>query len=135
MKYLLDTSAFLAFILLENGCEIVQSLFADPDTSVGISALSLYESEIRLRHIGIPPPECRRILDANLQLLDTVHPADEGVARAAIALRNQATVRVATVDLLIAATASVHGATLVHRDAHFSAIPAEHLSQLVLPEK
>jgi predicted nucleic acid-binding protein len=38
-------------------------------------------------------------------------------------------------DVLIAATASLRNATLVHRDAHFAVIPAQLLKQEVLPAK
>jgi predicted nucleic acid-binding protein len=38
-------------------------------------------------------------------------------------------------DTLIAATASVRGATLVHRDPHFTAISGSMLKQEMLPPK
>jgi predicted nucleic acid-binding protein len=38
-------------------------------------------------------------------------------------------------DTLIAATASVRGATLIHRDPHFTAIPTSILKQEMLPLK
>ena len=53
----------------------------------------------------------------------------------AIRLRTSATARVAVMDILIAAAASVKNATLVHRDPHFAAIPSNLLNQEVLPAK
>jgi len=47
----------------------------------------------------------------------------------AIKLRECATDRLPTIDSLIAATAAAHNAVLVHRDPHFTAIPAEMLKQ------
>jgi predicted nucleic acid-binding protein len=38
-------------------------------------------------------------------------------------------------DLLIAATAAVRQAILVHRDPHFAAVPADLLQQETLPAK
>jgi predicted nucleic acid-binding protein len=38
-------------------------------------------------------------------------------------------------ETLIAATASVHGAMLVHRDPYFTAIPASMLKPEMLPPK
>jgi hypothetical protein len=38
-------------------------------------------------------------------------------------------------DTLIAATASSRAATLVHRDPHFTSIPASMLKQEMLPPK
>jgi predicted nucleic acid-binding protein len=40
-----------------------------------------------------------------------------------------------TMDVLIAASASLRGVTLVHRDPHFAAIPARLLKHEVLPAK
>jgi predicted nucleic acid-binding protein len=38
-------------------------------------------------------------------------------------------------DILIAASASLRNATLVHRDPHFAAISAQLLKQEILPAK
>ena len=68
-------------------------------------------------------------------LLNEVVDVTEGVRSEAIRLRTSATAHVAAMDVLIAATAAVKKATLVHRDPHFAAIPGSLLKQEVLPAK
>lgn len=68
-------------------------------------------------------------------MVDHVEPVGEPIVSMAIQLRHAATARVATVDVLIAATAAQHEAILVHRDPHFAALPAGRLVQEVLPDK
>jgi predicted nucleic acid-binding protein len=63
------------------------------------------------------------------------HLLDEAIRREGVHLRTSATARTSAMDTLIAATASVRGATLVHRDPHFTAIPASLLNQEILPSK
>lgn len=57
---------------------------------------------------------------------------DESVAERAVAIRRATPARLPTIDSLIAATASVHGAVLAHCDAHMRAIPGTLLQQLDL---
>jgi predicted nucleic acid-binding protein len=57
------------------------------------------------------------------------------ICQRALELRLASAKRLPAVDSLIAATASVHGAILVHRDPHFLDIPKELLSQEMLPPK
>lgn len=135
MTHLLDTSALLAHALRENGWEEVETLLRDGAVIAGISAITLYEADRRLVQIGVTAADRRAFAEDYTALLGTVAPVDEFVVKAASLLREAATARIATVDILIAATARVHGATLVHRDTHFRAIPARHLKQLVLPGK
>lgn len=135
MTHLLDTSALLAHAFEENGWELVQALLDDNKASVGISALSLYECDRRLVELRFPSRERREFSARYSALLDHIAPVDEKVCAIACELRDAATSRLAAVDILIAATARVHGAVFVHRDAHFAAIPAAQLRQLVLPEK
>lgn len=135
MTHLLDTSALLAHAFQESGWECVQALLDDPATEVAISALSFYEADRRLVAIGVTPGDRHEFMARWTAILDLIAPVDESVVRAACELRERLTGRLATVDMLIAATASVHKAILVHRDAHFAAIPAEHLQQRILPEK
>jgi predicted nucleic acid-binding protein len=133
VTHLLDTSALLAHAFREHGWQVVQSLLDADDATVGISALSVYEADRRLVEIGISAKDRREFAKRCVTFLDLIVPVDEKVAAAACILREKATARIA--DTLIAATAKVHAAILVHRDAHFAAIPAAHLRQLVLPEK
>jgi predicted nucleic acid-binding protein len=67
-------------------------------------------------------------------LFDRVIPIDLEVCRLAIELRRSATDRLPTIDSLIAATAAVNDAVLVHRDPHFKAIPGGVLKQEFLGE-
>ena len=68
-------------------------------------------------------------------LLTEVVDVTETVRGEAIRLRTSATAHVAAMDVLIAASASLGNATLVHRDPHFTAIPTSLLKQEVLPAK
>lgn len=68
-------------------------------------------------------------------LLHEVVAVDEAVRGAAIHLRTSATAHVAAMDTLIAATAALKNATLVHRDPHFLALPSPVLAQEVLAAK
>ena len=69
------------------------------------------------------------------QIVDGVRAVDEAVAAKAVDLRRAAGRRLPNGDALIAATAALAGATLVHRDPHFSAIPPALLQQIELPQK
>lgn len=135
MTHLLDTSALLAHYLAEPGAERVQALFEDAAVVAGTSILSLYEFELRLHQLGVDEATRTAELNRYRALLNEVVDVDEAVRKDAIRLRISATARVAAMDVLIAATASLKNATLVHRDPHFAAIPASLLKQEVLPAK
>jgi predicted nucleic acid-binding protein len=135
MTHLLDTSALLAHYLAEPGAERVQQLFEDTAAQVATSVLSLYELELRLHQLGVDPATRAVDLDRYRVLLDEVLDVTEAVRGEAIRLRTSSTVHVAAMDVLIAATASLGNATLVHRDLHFAAIPSNLLKQEVLPAK
>ena len=125
----------LAHYLAEPGAERVQALFEDDAVLAGASILSLYEFELRLHQLGVD--EATRIAELNRYraLLNDIVVVDEAVRSEAIRLRTGATAHVAAMDILIAATASLKNATLVHRDPHFTAIPPSLLKQEVLPAK
>ena len=135
MTHSLDTSALLAHYLAEPGAERVQALFEDETVVAGSSILSLYEFELRLHHLGVDGTTRAAELNRYRALLSEVMNVDELVRSEAIRLRTSATAHVAAMDILIAATASLKKATLVHRDPHFAAIPATLLKQEVLPPK
>ena len=135
MTHLLDTSALLAHYIAEPGAERVQALFEDDAVVTGASILSLYEFELRLHQLGVDAATRTSELSRYRALLDEVVDVDETVRSEAISLRTSATAHVAAMDVLIAATASVRNATLVHRDPHFTAIPGSLLKQEVLPAK
>jgi predicted nucleic acid-binding protein len=131
----LDTSALLAHYLAESGCNRVQSLFEDESVLVGTSILVLFEFELRLRQLGLATSTLSAELARYRALFSEVINVNEEVRRAALQVRTEATTRIAAMDALIAATASVCNATLVHRDPHFLVIPATLLKQEILPVK
>jgi predicted nucleic acid-binding protein len=135
MTHLLDTSALLAHYLAEPGAERVQALFEDDAVVAGASILSLYEFELRLHQLGVDITSRAAELDRYRALLSEVVDVNEAVRSEAIRLRTNATTQVAAMDVLIAATASLKNAMLVHRDPHFAAIPGSLLKQEILPAK
>ena len=135
MTHLLDTSALLAHYLAEHGVERVQALFEDAAVEAGASILSLYEFELRLHQLGVDAATGVKELNRYRALLTEVVDVTEAVRGEAIRLRTNATAHVAAMDVLIAASASLGNATLVHRDPHFAAIPTNLLKQEVLPAK
>ena len=76
--------------------------------------------------------DAETVIDNYLSMFDAVVPVDLSAARRASELSAAATSRLSLADSLIAAAASVSGSTLVHRDAHFTAIPKRFLKQLHL---
>lgn len=135
MTHLLDTSALLAHYLGEPGAERVQVLFEDEAVVAGASILSLYEFELRLQQLGVDAKSRAEELDRYRALLNEVVDVTESVRSEAIRLRTSSIAHVAAMDVLIAATAVVKNATLVHRDPHFAAIPGSLLKQEILPAK
>ena len=135
MTHLLDTSALLAHYLAESGADRVQTLFEDDAVVAGASILSLYEFELRLHQLGVDAAIRTAELSRYRALLNEMVDVDEAVRSEASRLRTSATAHVAAMDILIAATASLKNATLVHRDPHFTAIPPSLLKQEVLPAK
>ena len=117
------------------GAEQVQTLFEDETAAPGTSILALFEFELRLHQLGMDGTTRAAELNRYRALMDEVVDVNEAVRNEAIRLRTVATAHVAAVDVLIAATASLQSATLVHRDPHFAAIPLNLLNQEVLPPK
>ena len=132
MTHLLDSSALLAFYFNEPGAERVRDLLFDEGTTVGLSVLTAVEFWARLRNVGAEP-----VFQATwsyfVGIMSDIRPVTSPVVLESIQLRRAASARLPTIDALIAATAAVHGAVLVHRDPHFAAIPAGRLKQEVLP--
>ena len=135
MTHLLDTSALLAHYLAEDGAQRVQALFEDDAVEAGASILSLFEFELRLHQLDVNAATRATELSRYRALLNQVVDVTEAVRGEAIRLRTSATAHVAAMDVLIAASASLGNATLVHRDPHFAAIPTNLLKQEVLPAK
>ena len=131
LTYVLDTSAWIAHIQQEPGWELISHLLRSEAEQVGISALSLVELYGRLRAFG-QEVEFEQILKDYRDLLAQIVPVDEAVGLQAVALRQSATARLPAIDSMIAATAALEGAVLVHRDPHFLSIADEMLRQKVL---
>ena len=132
MTHLLDSSAWLAHVLGEPGVEQVNALFDDPSVTLYLSALSLPEVYARFNALG-RKAHWAKMWTSYADLFAKVLPVDQAVAEQAILLRAATPKRLPTIDALIAATAVVHELTLVRRDPHLAAIPANALSQLSLP--
>ena len=133
--YVLDTSALLAHCREEPGHDLVERLLDEHPHEVYVSAITWLEFHLRLKEL-IPPPAARaEVLAIYNELLAESLPVTREVAQAAFDLRQQLAQRLPNGDALIAATAKLEGATLVHRDPHLSAIPQSLVKQIVLPPK
>jgi predicted nucleic acid-binding protein len=133
--FLLDTSALFAHCLEEPGGDLVETILDRFPGEARISVVTWLEFKLRLDEIHSDAEVCREILACYAELLDDPEPVSKEVAGAAYDLRRRATRRIPNVDALIAATAILQGATLVHRDPHLSALPPKLVKQIVLPAK
>jgi predicted nucleic acid-binding protein len=128
MTHLFDSTALFCLYFREAGNESLLSTLDDPDSEIGLSALSLLEFASVLKRKGGDA-----LVETEWQLLRSIFiaivPASEEIALRAVAIRRASASRIPAVDALIAGTAAVHGAVLVHRDPHFLAIPMELLRQ------
>lgn len=131
MNVLLDTSALLALYFDEPGGARVVALLGDPGVRVCISALSVGEFWGRMRARGAAA-EFDGAWAGLQELIDEIAPVSPDIVLASCALRQAASARLPYIDALIAATAAARGAVLVHRDAHFAAIPPGILKQEML---
>ena len=132
---LLDTSALLAHYQTEPGHELVARLLDEPADHVFISAITWLEFNVRLKELIPDLHDRQEVLAIYGQLLADALPVTREVAEAAFDLRQQMTRRLPNGDALIAATARLKGATLVHRDPHLAAVPEKLVRQLILPAK
>jgi len=131
ITHVLDSSAWLAHIFEEPGADEITALFEDPETEIGISVLSLLEVHAQFR-IKDRMADFHEMLESYRPLFSRIIVANEPVILRAINLREAASARLPAIDSMIAATAALQGAILVHRDGHFSAIPADQVQQLYL---
>jgi predicted nucleic acid-binding protein len=132
--FLLDTSALLAHYCREPGHEMVTDIFERYPEEVFASVINWLEFKVRLRDITTDAGARSEVLDIYEQLLTDLLPVTRETAELAFAIRKAASTRLPNSDALIAATARTKGATLIHRDPHFLAVPDSMLSQLALPE-
>ena len=134
MTHLLDSSAFFAFFFDEPGRQRVEELLRDPAVEAGLSALTSVELWARLKAEG-----CEEVFEKewhdHLPLFEQIFTVDLLLCLKAIELRRAAIARLPTIDSLIAATAVVRNAVLVHRDPHVASVPEYLLKQEMLPDK
>lgn len=132
MNYLLDSSALFAHFFNEPGADEVRVIFHEPKAHISICVITILELFAMLKLRG-QAEQFETVLAQYRQLLDTVRTVDETVVQQAVELRRQIEQRLPNADALIAATAILEGAILVHRDNHFRTIPETLLKQMPLP--
>ena len=128
-SWLLDTTALLAHFRQEAGAETVQTILGDASSSVHISSLSITEFARRLRALGADAVEARATALEYAGLVSGVIPVDVATATRAFEIGEFSSSRLPIVDALIAASASILGATLLHCDAHFDGLASDILTQ------
>lgn len=131
LTHLLDTSAWIAHLQREPGWKVVSNLLANPETRVGISALSLVELHAQMRS-NDRQEKFAGVVDDYRELFSQIVLFDETIALRTTSLRQSAESRVPAIDSMIAATAAHNDAILVHRDPHFLSIPENMLKQEML---
>ena len=132
MTFLLDTSAMLLHYFREPGAERVHSLLEDDANQVLIASICVTEMARRLLAMGQAVDDARSTSLSYASLAERVVPVDTAVAVRAFELTSLSRPRLPLVDALIAACACLSGATLVHRDTHFRAIPQDLLTRIDL---
>jgi predicted nucleic acid-binding protein len=131
----LDTSALFAHCLEEPGSDTVESILEQFPGQARISAMTWLEFQVRLEEIHPDAKARREILACYAELLDDPEPVTKEVVSVAFDIRCQVGPRLPNADAIIAATAKLRAAALVHRDPHFTAIPEKILRQIVLPSR
>ena len=122
--YLLDTTALLAHFFDEPGSDEVQGILTDSEAEIFISTISIAEFARRLVTLGYEAENSRERALAYARLATETVVPDTAVAVRAFELGTTASARVPLIDTIIAASAQIHNAVLVHRDIHFEALPA-----------
>ncbi len=129
MRVLFDTSALIALFLKESGWQRVLALLQHESVDVLLASVSVTEFARRLHTLHQSAPQIDIFVREMRALITEVVAIDEAIAELAFELYRATPERLPTIDSLIAAAASSHGAVLVHRDAHFKTIPASLLLQ------
>jgi len=119
----LDTSALLVHFFKEPHGERVQDILVDESRRILIPSVCITELARRLAALGHANDEARTIALSYAALAEEVAAIDTAVAVRAFELSTLARERIPLVDAVIAACASLAEATLIHRDAHFRALP------------
>jgi predicted nucleic acid-binding protein len=129
--YFLDTSALLSHYLKEAGARRVQAILEEEGSEVSISALSVAEMARRLVAMGADLASARSTA-LEYAGLAAVASIDTATSVRAFELGSACETRLPLVDALIAASAQVAEAILIHRDPHFNGIPAELITSEML---
>ena len=132
MRYILDTSALLAHARKEAGFEFLEGLFDNQDAELYVSCLSLPEFSRRAKSLGVSAKQAWDDAMEYAEMLSGIHPVNLEIAREAYTLGEHCPQRLPLIDALIAATAKVQGATLVHRDKHLTALPQDLVKHVPL---
>ena len=129
MKHLLDTSALCAHFLHEPGGDQVSVLFSENPAQLAVCVITWFEMRGALERCGVASHLVDRALDLYRELPLSSLSVTEPVVDRAVQLRGAAARRLPLADALIAGCAAVHGMVLVHRDAHFDALPADSVKR------
>ncbi len=130
----LDTSAILAYLLGEPGCEQVRQLLRQASAG-SLRALLSIMTRYELRYLNLRAGGEAQADQVEERLSDLplrVEPVDEGQLKRAAALKANGGLSVA--DSWIAALAAERNATLVHRDPEFEAV-AQMVKLQALPAR
>ncbi|MCX7712931.1 MAG: PIN domain-containing protein [Chthoniobacterales bacterium] len=130
MKYCLDTTALAIHVFEEDGAETVQHLLSDLENDICVSALSLLELGMLLKKQGAAA-KVPTYWETYEEMFDIV-AVDMQIVQASWKLREQIKTRLPLSQAIVAATAQIHGATLVHNDPLLSQLPTRSISQLRL---
>lgn len=105
------------------------ALLQNESVTVLLASVSVTEFARRLHSLDQSAPQIEIFVREMRALITEVIVIDEVNAELAFELYRATPERLPTMDSLIAAAASSHGAVLVHRDSHFNAIPSTLLLQ------
>lgn len=133
MKYFLDTTALVVHAMKEPGATEVQSLIANEKNDLFVSSLSLFELAGVLKRNGVA--RLVPVMWETYQKIAEVVPVDSHLACCAWELRLKTGKRLPIADAVIAASAKMLGATLVHRDDHLAQVPKSVVPQIRLPAR
>ncbi|MBX3734771.1 MAG: PIN domain-containing protein [Verrucomicrobiae bacterium] len=128
MTHLMDSSAFFAYFFNEPGRVRVEEILRNTTHSPGLSILTATEFWACLKRQG-NSAAFEQEWQEHRPLFDEVVPVDWAVTHQGILLREAVRTRLPAMDALIAATAVVRDAVLVHRDPHFLEIPPSLMRQ------
>ena len=98
------------------------ALLQNESVTVLLASVSVTEFARRLHSLDQSAPQIEIFVREMRALITEVIVIDEVIAELAFELYRATPERLPTMDSLIAAAASSHGAVLVHRDSHFNAI-------------